>query len=792
MNEKDTTLPETIPHRGIHTEEARLNRLAHLRERTGLALDCLGKTTLDAAALGGNIESLVGGIEIPVGVAGPLLVTRGDKTEVLYAPIATTEGALVSSIIRGAKAASLCGGIRSRAIRQRMCRAPIFELASIDEAVAVSEFVKSVFEEIREETRRYSNFADLRAIEPLHLGKSLHMRFVYETGDAAGQNMTTICTASACRWLVRELESRRGIRVRDWMLEGNLSSDKKASRLNALEGRGTQAIAECRVSRAALQRVLKTTPERMVEAWTRCKSGALYSGMLGFNVNVANVVAGIFAATGQDLASVHESSVGELHFERDGDDLYASLTMPSLVVGGIGGGTRLPAQRELLGLLGCEGEGSSRRLAEAICAFALALELSTAAAMVGGQFASAHERLGRTNERGWLKRAELGSKLAAAILEGGCPGTQVRSIRELTDFRAGDSLVIESASRVTRRLCGMFAFEAELETPQGLVSKKILYKVKPTDREVILATEVMASLCSSELAEVYRRFRDTNPFAGSHIRELELFAQTDPRFTGIAPRCFGTFRDDRREIFVVAEELLEGLENFDSVNEIARWNGRHVAAAIEGIAGFHALWLGREAELQAKPWLGTHPGSALTTHMAPLWSELAQFAANEFQQWFRREDLLVHESWLAEAGSWWRELEALPRTLVHHDFNPRNFAFRREEQGLRLCAYDWELATLHAPQRDLAELLSFTLSGSVSGEEVLHYAELHRSALERASGIALHRREWLRGLKLSFRDLMLTRLSMYFVAHAHRSCEFLPRVYSTARGIHESLERMGV
>src|SRR5262249_51203757 len=146
-----------------------------------------------------------------------------------------------------------------------------------DEAIVLAEFARDVFGELAQETRRYSNFADLKEVEPFQVGKTLHLRFAYETGDAAGQNMTTICTANACSWLMREFEARKGIAIRDWMLEGNLGCDKKASRLSASRGRGVQVIAECQLPRAVLQRVLKTTPEQMVTAWTRCKSAAMFS-----------------------------------------------------------------------------------------------------------------------------------------------------------------------------------------------------------------------------------------------------------------------------------------------------------------------------------------------------------------------------------------------------------------------------------------------------------------------------------------------------------------------------------
>ena len=118
--------------------------------------------------------------------------------------------------------------------------------------------------------------------------------------------------------------------------------------------------------------------------------------MVGKYINIANVIAAIFIATGQDIASVHESSVGQLNLELNEDDsVYASLTLPCLLTGTVGGGTGLPQQQECLELMGCAGAGKMAAFTEVIAGFCLALELSTLSALAADEFANAHERLGR-------------------------------------------------------------------------------------------------------------------------------------------------------------------------------------------------------------------------------------------------------------------------------------------------------------------------------------------------------------------------------------------------------------
>jgi len=123
----------------------------------------------------------------------------------------------------------------------------------------------------------------------------------------------------------------------------------------------------------------------------------------------------------------------------------------------------------------------------------------------------------------------------------------------------------------------------------------------------------------------------------------------------------------------------------------------------------------------------------------------------------------------------------MPRTLIHGDFNPRNIAFRRDPSGLSLCAWDWELAELQVPQRDLAELLAFVLSPDVAPSTVDALVELHRQELSRCAGRTIDRAEWRRGYQLALHDFLVTRVSLYQVVHAFRPCAFLERVLTTAR-----------
>ena len=117
------------------------------------------------------------------------------------------------------------------------------------------------------------------------------------------------------------------------------------------------------------------------------------------NLNMVNILAASFAATGQDIACVGESSGGMFSLAHNPDlskdGIVASLHIPSLIIGTIGGGTKLPTQAECLGIMGCVGAGKVRKFAEIIAGYCLALDLSTGAAIACGDFADSHNRFGR-------------------------------------------------------------------------------------------------------------------------------------------------------------------------------------------------------------------------------------------------------------------------------------------------------------------------------------------------------------------------------------------------------------
>jgi hydroxymethylglutaryl-CoA reductase (NADPH) len=397
VGEDQRPIPSEVPEAREWSSDAQAARLAWLESR-GIELPHLAgrARAIDPAELRGNIEQFIGMTQVPTGLMGPLRINGLHAHGDFYVPLATSEGTLVASYDRGARLSTYAGGVSTLVTAEHVQRAPAFIFEKLVDAATFVAWATENFErfcEVAATRTRHGRLLDLQAhIEANHV----YLIFSYHTADAAGQNMVTLCTAAICE----EILASTPVQPESWFLEANMSGDKKATVLSFLHVRGRNALAEVELPRKLIEDGLRTTPEKMAEFWRVSFVGGSESGSIGVSGHIANGLAALFLACGQDVACVSEASVGITRMEvtRRGS-LYCGVTLPNLIVGTVGGGTRLPTQRECLRILGCEGaaEGESRgtKLAEICAAVALAGEVSIVGAICAGEFAQAHKKLGR-------------------------------------------------------------------------------------------------------------------------------------------------------------------------------------------------------------------------------------------------------------------------------------------------------------------------------------------------------------------------------------------------------------
>lgn len=339
-----------------------------------------------------NIENFIGTSKIPTGLAGPLRVNGAHARGDYYVPLATTEAALVASYSRGAQLITEAGGCATIVLNEGISRAPGFIFDTLAEASQFVAWAVRGFDAFRTaagQTTRHGRLIDMEIVVE---GNHVHLVLEFTTGDASGQNISTIATDAVCRYIVENSP----VQPRSWFVEANMSGDKKATAQSFMSVRGKKVSAEVVAPAPLIESRFHTTTAAMVEYSRMSAFGGVMSGSIGVQGHYANGLTALFIACGQDAACVAEASVGVTRLERrDDGSLYAAVTLPGLIVGTVGGGTALPTQKACLDILGLAGPGHARAFAEVAAALALAGELSIIAALTAGHFARAHQQLAR-------------------------------------------------------------------------------------------------------------------------------------------------------------------------------------------------------------------------------------------------------------------------------------------------------------------------------------------------------------------------------------------------------------
>jgi thioester reductase-like protein len=368
----------------------------------------------------------------------------------------------------------------------------------------------------------------------------------------------------------------------------------------------------------------------------------------------------------------------------------------------------------------------------------------------------------------------------------GDPRLRVRRVSPLPDA-SDQSLITELTSWRHGTAAGLTRYRIEWDRGPhtSALALNVFVKVKSEDQIVLEVGASLAAACGEELGEAFARWQHRLGLAGSHVRELEIYRLADERFRAHLPAVYGIVQDDARRHWALLLEDLSGLALLSWTGEAHAWGQPQIEAALTGLAALHAVWHGREAELAEWSWLGQRLSAAAMAEMMEWWQALANHAARYYCTWAGDDMRAIQRRLIAGIERRRRELDSLPQTLLHGDFNPRNVALRQGESGFRLCAYDWELASLGVSQHDLAEFLCFVLTPQTSQEEAEHYLDFHRCALVRAGGCSFDTTDWRRGFGLALCDLILNRLPVYCLIYSFRRQAYLPRVIRTWRRLYE-------
>jgi hydroxymethylglutaryl-CoA reductase (NADPH) len=371
-------------------------RLKVLEKKLDIFLRNLGAGRLDPEQCRPNIENMIGSVQVPLGIAGPVLIKGENAKGEFFLPLATSEGALVASVNRGCSVINKAGGADALILKFGQTRSILFKAQSINDIKKFITWIRENFPILKKVSQQDEKFIDILAIEPYAVGLNVWLRIKANTFDAMGMNMITIAGKKLGDYVT---ENFSGV---EFVSEsGNMCTDKKASAMNLINSRARKVMASVDIPENVIKDSLKTTSSELIDMnYRKNLLGSAVSGSLGFNAHFANIISAMFIATGQDAAHTVDGSLGFTTVEKSSKGVNFTVTLPDLQCGTIGGGTGLPCQRECLSILGVAGPGNTpgsnaNKLAEIIGVAVLAGEISLLGALCSKDLSKAHVKLNR-------------------------------------------------------------------------------------------------------------------------------------------------------------------------------------------------------------------------------------------------------------------------------------------------------------------------------------------------------------------------------------------------------------
>ncbi len=236
----------------------------------------------------------------------------------------------------------------------------------------------------------------------------------------------------------------------------------------------------------------------------------------------------------------------------------------------------------------------------------------------------------------------------------------------------------------------------------------------------------------------------------------------------VLPAELGRFAAKGQTALVL--EDLGDISGLDPSGAIERWPTDRIEQALTAAAGFHAPTAGRDY-----PWTLLRPSTRTMVADAGLWRSILDDAATRFPDLVTLESYARRSATIDTISRWHPAKDVMPATLVHNDYNQRNVGFR--ESG-EVVVLDWELARVNTPQRDVAELLTFTLDAHTEVDELLHLLGIHWQALI-DNGMDVDPEVYARAAAAEFRVQSVDRVGMQLLFGAAFDLPYLKRINRT-------------
>lgn len=361
------------------------------------------------------------------------------------------------------------------------------------------------------------------------------------------------------------------------------------------------------------------------------------------------------------------------------------------------------------------------------------------------------------------------------------------------------------------RMIGHQGFEITYRTSSEDSARKtfrVVAKCKPLALKFVNIFGSWIEQKSGEVSQYAEMFRQVSYFRNSDVREIKVMRTQDSRFTDIAPKVYHTVCDPSKEVFVIVMEDLTGhVTHFNTINNASEvWDQEDIKVVLRDIARFHSIHLDNVTNLESEPWMCFYSGSVMKA-LSDFWYALLRHNCVTFPDlWTTKRTNLVR-SFIDNMDRVWKVIESFPRTLVHYDFTPRNVCLRKQEFPTEdnhnrffiannklcrvSCIYDWEMATVHAPQHDVVEFLAFVLPerGEITSRTDL--VRFYQEQLEKSSGMTFNSEQFMNVFIAVCCVYALHQLSLKTITHSVTRLPYFERAVQSHMGFLEDLEERG-
>ncbi len=333
---------------------------------------------------------------VPFEFSNKIKINSDEITGDFISPISTFELTLFKSINRGALISKYTEGINVFVSNHQMSRSILLEFKDLNDVMfqaAKIENLKEDFINISQNTSKYCKFESF-TFEIC--GNLLFLRLSFSTNEAAGHNMTT----KTANEIGIFLKNKLGCNFLS--VSANYCVDKKNSTINGILGRGRKCHAEINIPKKICNKILKIEPEEIIKLnyYKNFIGSSLSGSVRSANAHFANIIAGFYLATGQDVANVVEASQGFTTAKLNEDGaLNFSVYIPNIIIGSIGNGKNYNFIQENIKKMNLNLEKSiSKQLAIILTATVLCGELSLLASLCNeSELINSHIKYERRN-----------------------------------------------------------------------------------------------------------------------------------------------------------------------------------------------------------------------------------------------------------------------------------------------------------------------------------------------------------------------------------------------------------